>query len=1211
MTENTRTPGVIGAFSERLSIRQRLVGAVILLLLLFGAVCVFSLVAAESVRSARSFSQQVNRVFLDTADLGEAISRQEASLRGYALSGRPRYLDTLDDMDIQFTRALVALQAALTNAPAQQQRLNTIGGLHERWRLTVADPIVSAVKDGDLASARERLIAGDSVKLIDPIRGALQDYREAVQSQLAASDAILDYRQQRARWLLVAMLLFGLFVGLLTVNAIIRRVTRPLTQLTDITSRLAAGERDIHVHFRRRRDEIGSVARALEHFRQIILEQDRQDWIRDHRARLSVLMQRFGNDRELGDQLLGQLAELCGAGYGALFTPASLADDETRFALLSRYGYSDDAEQVFAAGEGLVGQVLVTRRQILLEAVPEGYLPVRSGLGAARPSVLLIVPALVNDRVSAILELALFRQPSQSELDLLDTLMPNIGLAFMSLARMRRTAELLDQSRAQTQALTASERQLREQQDTLEKANTELRMQSEELAAQSEELRASEEELKVQSEELQATNEELRQKQDLMSDQQVELSRLHSESEQRAEALARASQYKSDFLANMSHELRTPLNSLLILSRSLADNDEGNLEADQIEAASIIHESGSNLLALINDILDLSKIEAGKMRVNAERCRIVDLVARLHRYFDHVAERKQLAFAVEIADDTPAEIMTDAGKLEQIVRNLVSNAIKFTEHGRVTVTFAPVDPSTVLRSEGLTPGDGLAVHVRDEGIGIPADRLEQIFQAFEQVDASTSRTYGGTGLGLSISRELARLLGGEVHVESRLGEGSCFSVYVHRELVAASEAGGDSPISGRAASVREPAVEYGAAITERPARPTPEPGRSPHLLIIDDDAVFARVVAEAARKRGFECTIAGDGERGLDMVRQQLPDAIVLDLGLPGMDGWAVLDRLKANERTCKIPVHIVSAADDTGRSQQSGAVGYLRKPISRDDLDTLFARAEALTGRQARRVLVVDDDREAHTAIAHLLKHERVEITAVTRGSEALSALDEQSYDCVVLDLRLPDISGFELLERIAARTGAPPVVVYSARELTDEETRTLRAHTDSIVIKGSHAQARLLDEISLFFHRIADASRTPAPVAAAERAAPETSLAGHTVLLVDDDMRNTFALSRVLRARGLNVLMASDGFKALDQLAAHDSVSIVLMDIMMPGMDGYEAIRRIRAQPERGELPIIALTAKAMAGDRDKCLEAGANDYLPKPLDTDTLVTRMQALL
>ncbi len=1210
---------MLGAFSDRLSIRQRLVGAVVILLLLFGSACLLSIASVVNVQRATEFSASVNQVFLETADMSEAISRQEGAIRGYALAGKARYLDTLDKMEAQFDASMEQLKGAITNDALQRQHLLNIQTIHDNWRSAVADPITAAVRQGNIGLARDRLIAGDSVKLIDPMREELQTYRVDVLRQLAQSNADLNYRQQRARWLFLGMLIFGLVVGLIAVRVIVRRVTRPLSELTDTTSRLAGGERDIHIRFRERNDEIGAVSRALEQFRQIILEQDRQSWIRDNRARLSVLTQRCSSAQELGDTVLAEMAELLGAGYGALFTPASLDEHETRFSLRSSYGYSNDVSQSFTAGDGLVGQVLISHKQLVLDNVPEPYLEVRSGLGSARPAVLLLSPAMVNEEVVAVIELALFRRPTPSELELLDTLLPNIALAFVSLSRSGRTRELLEQSRAQTEALTESENMMREQQHTLEKANSELRMQSEELAAQSEELRASEEELKVQSDELQATNEELRQKQDMMSEQQSELSRLHTESERRAEALARASQYKSDFLANMSHELRTPLNSLLILSRSLADNDEGNLDGEQVEAAQIIHESGSNLLALINDILDLSKIEAGKMRVNAEQCRLAELVRRIERHFDHVAARKGLTFTVEAADGAPEALVTDAGKLEQIVRNLVSNAIKFTENGKVAVTFARPSEGTVFRRDDLNRDNTIAISVQDDGIGIPTDRLEQIFQAFEQVDASTSRTYGGTGLGLSISRELAHLLGGEITVASRLGDGSRFTVFVRTDL---PDQSGHSleqrPISERYANPG-PLEKPDDRRDDKPegresfpfVAPESEIERRRHLLIIDDDAVFAKVVADAARKRGFECSTAGDGERGLDMVRQQIPDAIVLDLGLPGMDGWAVLDRLKASDRTRAIPVHIVSAADDSGHAQSSGAVGYLQKPISKDDLEMLLARAETLSGREARHVLVVDDDREAHTAIAHLLKHQRVQITAVTSGEKALQTLDEATFDCIVLDLRLPDISGFDLLERIASRNGAPPVVVYSARELSDDETRQLRAHTDSIVIKGSHAQERLLDEISLFFHRIADGSKTAAPVVPTPDRADHIDLAGQTVLLVDDDMRNTFALSRVLRARGLKVLMASDGFKALDQLAANDSVSIVLMDIMMPGMDGYEAIRRIRAQDKHADLAIIALTAKAMVGDRDKCIEAGANDYLPKPLDTDALLLLMSTLL
>ncbi|ERJ18893.1 two-component system chemotaxis family sensor kinase CheA protein [Salinisphaera shabanensis E1L3A] len=1199
-------------FWRRLSIRQGLVGSVVFILLLFGTACAVSFIAFENVRSARVLSGDVTSALMRTAELEEAVTRSQSALRAYALSGDARFVDTIDRMTGQYQTALEALYEYSAQSAKQRHRLDEIKRLQREWQSSVILPVIEEVKEGNLQQARGDLTGGAGTNLTDPLRKTLDQFRFQVQNELDRSVALINYRQDRARWVLLGVLLFGLLTGLFTVRAVVRRVTRPLGALARMTTRLAQGERDLHVYFRERNDEIGQVANALEKFRQIILEQDRQAWIRDHRARLTVALQKCKTEQEVGKRLLEEIAPLFGVGYAALFTPVAGADNEDTFALVASYGYCRDVAQTFEVGEGLVGQVLANGKQIVMNDVPANYLTVRSGLGEVVPKVLMIAPAKAAGSILGVLELGMLHEPSEAQQGLLDTLLPSVGLGLLSLARTRRAVELLEQSRAQTEALKESEQRLRDRQEELKNANSELRMQSEELNAQSEELRASEEELKVQSDELQATNEELRQRQELMRKQQKELARLHAETKRRAEALAQTSQYKSDFLANMSHELRTPLNSLLILSRSLADNTSGHLDEEESEAAAIIHESGTGLLSLINDILDLSKIEAGKMVVTPERTPVDGIVRRIERDFAHVAQRKGIAFEVYVGVGVPDTLVTDPGKLDQVIRNLVSNAIKFTEQGTVRVEIAAPAADTVFRTKDLVAEEALAIHIIDDGIGIPKNRLEQIFQAFEQVDAGTSRTYGGTGLGLSISRELARLLGGEISVESELGEGSRFSIYVRRVLDTDIEI---SPTVSDKAQTRR--IDEGSTLrAQRPSEVDRQDssGRA-HVLIIDDDMDFARIVAKAAEERGFDCSTASNGDRGLDMVRQQLPDAIVLDLGLPGMDGWAVLDRLKANERTRNIPVHIVSAADDNGRSKQAGAVGYLSKPVSKEDLETLFARAEVLSGRQARRVLVVDDDRGAHTAINHLLQTESVDITAVVSGAEAIQRLDAEGFDCVVLDLSLPDISGFDLLEQIAERDDAPPVVVYSARELSEEETRRLRAHTDSIVIKGSRAQERLLDEVSLFFHQLSERSDTAAAKAVdsetAARMVVAPNLAGQTALLVDDDMRNTFALSRALREKGLKVLMASDGFKALDQLAANPQVTIVLMDIMMPGMDGYETIRRIRAQSEYETLPIIALTAKAMTGDREKCIEAGATEYLPKPLDIQALLKLMARLL
>ncbi|MGN8158866.1 response regulator [Salinisphaera sp. SWV1] len=1195
--------GALARLLGGLSIRRQLIGSIALILVLFGASCVISLIALASVNSARLSAGRTHASLARSQELGTAITAQESALRAYVLTASKRYENQLRGANAAVENHLHQLQDAGVHDRAKEQLLSKIDRLESSWQAQVAEPVMARVDTGAMQAARQTLVHGASVAYFDPMQQALSDYRMRLKRDLSGRNANVAQRQWVADVTLVSLLVVGLMIGLATVIGVRRRIAAPLSQLTDTTGRLADGERNVQVRFQHRGDEIGAMSRALEKFRQIIVRQDRDYWIRDHRGRMTAMLYHAADERELGQSLLRDLAPLMHAGYAAMFTRASLEDDEADFNLLAAYGYSPEAEQRFAPGEGLVGAALETRRPIELADLPAGYITIRSGLGEARPSILFVAPAVIADRVVAVIELALFHPLTETERELLDTLLPNIGMAVLTQMRARRTSELLTQSRQQMQALSRSEKRLSEQQASLQRANTELRTQSEELSSQAAELRASEEELQSQADALQAANADLR-------DKQEELSALHAEAEERAEELERASAYKSDFLANMSHELRTPLNSLLILSRSLAENEPGNLDEEQVEAARIIHDSGTSLLALINDILDLSKIEAGKMRVLTDRVDTAGFAARIRRQFAHMAEAQGLAFEVELSADAPAQLVTDAGKLEQIVRNLVGNAIKFTREGCVDVRFMRPAADARFERDQLAHDNALAIEVRDDGIGIPADHLEGIFHAFEQVDGSSSRNYSGTGLGLSITRELVGLLGGEVRVQSTPGEGSCFTAFVRTDLAPAGEAAGE--VDRARADAAPEALPPAANEPPRPRRRARPAGQAPRVLIVDDDAAFADIVCKTARQRGFEAEAAGDGRRALAAMAECAPDAVILDLGLPGeLDGWSVLDRIKADADTRDIPVHIVSAADDTGRSASAGAVGYLRKPVTRDNLETLLARAETLSGRKARRVLVVDDDPDAHAAIARLLRSEQVSTVAVDSGAAALSRLDEETFDCLVLDLKLPDVSGFDLLDTIARRADAPPVVVYSARDLSAEETERLRDHTDSIVIKGSHAQDRLLDEISLFMHRLAP---PPAPLstpAAPPADTPAPGLSGAHVLVVDDDMRNTFALSRLLRGHGVEVTMAADGFKALDRLAGAERLDLVLMDIMMPGMDGYDTIRRIRDGSNHPRVPIVALTAKAMSGDREACLAAGADDYLSKPLDVDDLLRRMAALL
>ncbi|MBA3540016.1 MAG: response regulator, partial [Deltaproteobacteria bacterium] len=781
--------------------------------------------------------------------------------------------------------------------------------------------------------------------------------------------------------------------------------------------------------------------------------------------------------------------------------------------------------------------------------------------------------------------LASFEKFSGIQLAFLDQMLESLGIVIATIEATMRTDELLRQSQSLTE-------ELRSQQDELQQTNEEL----EEKAVQ----------LTEQKAEVERKN------------KQVELAR--QELEEKAEQLALTSKYKSQFLANMSHELRTPLNSLLILSRQLADNADGNLSDRQIRYADTIRQAGTDLMTLINEILDLAKIESGTMAVEIGQVRFSNLRDYVDQTFRQVAEEKRLGFTVELQGELPSYLETDDMRLRQVLRNLLSNAIKFTERGKVKLTIT--SPSA----------DVIAFSVADTGIGIPLEKQRLIFEAFQQADGSTSRKYGGTGLGLAISREIAGLLGGDLRVDSATGKGSTFTlflptVYQVREARRPSAAMPTSAF-GLLSSTNPGGPEIPSTPSSTTLVPPPpaipltrsipddydsiEPGDKV-LLVIEDDPTFAITLLEMARASGFKGVVATNGQQGLDHARTVRPDAVTLDLKLPDIDGWVLLDRLKHDPATRHIPVHVISGLDDAQRAFQCGALGYQQKPVDMDDLKDGLTGIREFVEKRVKQLLVVEDDPLQSQAITELIGDGDVETTSVTTGEIALQSLAEHRYDCVVLDLRLPGMSGFEVIEQIKAnpRHRRLPVIVYTGRELTPEDQERLHGLAQTVIVKDVTTMERLLDETALFLHRV-EANLPERKQRVLRRLAKnDPQLAERNVLVVDDDLRNIFALTSLLEGYKMNVQYAENGKRAITKLEENPNIDIVLMDIMMPEMDGYEAVRKIRERPHWENLPVIALTAKAMKGDREKCLEAGASDYITKPVDADQLLSLLRVWL
>ncbi|HEY2072212.1 MAG TPA: response regulator, partial [Gaiellaceae bacterium] len=921
--------------------------------------------------------------------------------------------------------------------------------------------------------------------------------------------------------------------------------------------------------------------------------------------------------------IMSELTPLVGAGYGAFFLMED--GDSPHLRLISSYGLKERkrAANAFALGESLIGQAALERQSIVLLDPPADYVKIASGLGESSPRAVIVMPVLFEDQVMAVIELASFEPFTEVQRAFLDQLGETIGIVLNTIQATMRTEELLRQSQALTMELQERSEELQSQQEELKRANTELEQQAQTL-------KASEELLQSQQEELQQTNEELEDKAQLLSEQnrrieiknrEIELAR--TALQERAEQLALSSRYKSEFLANMSHELRTPLNSLLILARLLAENADKNLTGKQIEFAQTIHHAGSDLLQLINDILDLSKVEAGKMEVHLTDVVLGGIRDYADRTFGPLAAEKGLGLDVEIGAGAPVTISTDEVRLQQVLKNLLSNAVKFTGSGGVVLRVDAAPEDVQFASPELAAAETVvAFSVTDTGIGIADDKLNVIFEAFQQADGTTSRRYGGTGLGLNISREIANLLGGEIRVRSQLGRGSTFTLYLPAVYTAPTHFStlednlerlvgeGRDLLHATMPPALDPALLLPGDVEDD--RDAIEDGDRV-VLVVEEDADVARTMLDAARERGFKAVVARRGDAGLALAHELRPAAIVIDTSLPAMDGWALLDELKHSSVTRHIPVHIVSANDGRTHALRAGALTVLEKPLAEERVAETFERMVRFIDRQVKSLLVVEDDDTQRDSIVDLVGADDVVITTASSYGEARELLADQDFDCMVLDLRLPDGSGFELLEQIDGdeRLSTLPVIIYTGADLTPDEDEQLRRYAEAIVVKDARSPERLLDETSLFLHRVDALLPQPKRRMLEQAHSAESVFRSKKVLIVDDDVRNVFALTSALEANGMDVIFAENGRTGIETLQANPDVDLVLMDIMMPELDGYEAMRAIREMAEFTDLPIISLTAKAMKGDRDRSIESGASDYITKPVDTDQLLSLMRVWL
>lgn len=1120
-------------------------------LLFFLVSALTGLYTTQSLRQNNGYVVHTHDVIVSIDLLQSDLQDAETGQRGYLLTGQERYLEPFEKAKAQMRSRLATVESLIAEDAPQQRRIADLK-TQIGTKIRELDQTVELKRNGDTAGALAIVNSALGKNAMDAIRATISDMRAEETRQRGIQLIAMGRSYNAAFAVVISTAVLGIGLTVL-IGVLMRRAT---------------------------------------------LARRRQEWLQKSQVGLAEAVLGDKSTVGLSDSILRYLTETTGAVAGVMYVKA-----EDGFERSATFGVPSEATVPDKLGlnDGLFGHVFADPRPIVVGRVPDGYISFGSGLGSEKPSYLALAPASIDGEIRAVFELGFLWPVGDRILDLLEQSSATIATAMRSAEFRTELQKLLRETQRQTERLQVQ--------------GEELRVSNEELEEQGNALKESQARLEQQQVELEQTNAQLEEQAREMERQRDDLEAANAAIQAKAREVEQASRYKSDFLANMSHELRTPLNSSLILAKLLADNPDENLTPDQVKYAQTIQSSGNDLLNLINDILDLSKIEAGHVEIRPEPVSVERVVNSLRQMFEPLAQNKGLALDIGIAPDVPTVIETDQLRLEQVLKNLFANAIKFTERGTVSLFVRPAEDGRI------------ALSVSDTGIGIAEDQQKRIFEAFHQADSTISRRFGGTGLGLSISRELARLLGGSIHLKSQPGSGSTFTIVipkVYDALAVRGTTAAKPPLAESAITVTSAVAQSAPAskqveksrISSSDATAIVEddryqdrPGRK--LLIIEDDQSFAYILRDLARDLNFQTLVAGTAYEAMELARQFLPSAIVLDIGLPDQSGLSVLDRLKSDVRTRHIPIHIVSADDYTDRALALGAIGYVLKPVQREQLVDVLKSLDAKISQNVKRVLIVEDNDVQRDAVCKLIGSPEVETICAATAAECLALLREQTFDCMVLDLSLPDASGYALLETISQDSAHsfPPVIVYTGRVLTSEEEQKLRRYSRSIIIKGAKSPERLLDEVTLFLHQVVSDLPDEQQKMIRRARNRDALMEGRRILIVEDDVRNVYALTNILEPRGALVEIARNGEEALQKLRQslepEMRIDLVLMDVMMPIMDGLTATRHIRKMPEFSKLPVIALTAKAMPDDQQRCIEAGANDYMAKPLDVEKLLS------
>lgn len=1201
-----------------MSIKGKIVTAFGVSILALAALCCGYQLSMVKLLEARRWVEHTQLVVERLEMLVSLCKDLETGQRGFCLAGQEEFLEPFRRALQRIPLVTAQVRELTKDNPTQQNRLDRLEAL-EADKIDFTQRAVAETRTNGAASgvAFTRTMRGK--RIMDAIR--------AVVSEMQEQERILLNRRIQEADRIANLLSIGIIVSALLATAVIgaaafsivRAFSQSVSKLQSGLDRIGAGSLDFRIEsspyeeFAKLGSSFNDMAAKLAVSQSEI---EAQSWLNAALEKFGRVLQGERSLSSAGDKALRQFAEETKSLYGMIYLNGTNGDG--KISLLSGYANSGNVEstRTFSPGTGLIGQCVLEKKRLLVADLPDDYIQIVSGVGQAAPKHLCIIPVIFEHEVVAVIEQASFSLFTDSQLQFLEQAAENLGIILNSIAIGQQTEQLLRQEQTLTE-------ELQSQQEELSEGNKKLE-------ALTRSLQSSEEELRQQQEELQQTNEELEERTRIQTEQNeelesknIELENLRQSMEEKAQQLSVTSKYKSEFLSNMSHELRTPLNSLLVLSKVLYENNGGNLTPKQVEFARTIHSAGADLLVLIDDVLDISKIEAGAMSVDIVEEPLHDICTALINSLALVAREKGIALTLEFDPVVPPSIRTDGRRLQQVLKNILSNALKFTEKGSVILRVMSATQGWSRDNHVLNAADSVvSLSVIDTGIGIARDKQNIIFEAFQQADGTTNRKFGGTGLGLAICRELVQLLGGEIRLQSEAGKGSIFTVFMPREYAGAAPQ-----------LERNPEVEFTPADllrrktveVNRPgdAGGAPEDGffddratinsGDKILLVVHQDAEFSKQLANLARSRGFKVIWATRAKSAFALVQRFKPHAVTLDVGLPDKEGWIFLDRLKRDSTTRHIPVHVISEQELSQRARRLGAFGYSTKPDSQQAVIEMVNHLNAFVSREERHLLIVEDNAHERESLEHLIEGADVKVTAVSTGREGLSALAERKYDCLVLDLGLPDMTGFEFIDQLHENSDLRdlPIIVHTSKSLTAQEELRLRRTSGTVVIKGAKSTERLLDETTLFLHRVESRLPEHKRKILEQFHLRDPLLTGRKILIVDDDMRHIFAVTSLLEQYETRVVYAENGVDALELLEKNTDVDLILMDVMMPHLDGYQTMRAIRDHKQYAKVPIIALTAKAMKGDREQCIAAGASDYLSKPVDSDQLLSLMRVWL